>query len=103
MSTSKTGSTVPSFTAALLLTLSLFALWGMGQQLSGVLLPKIAEPLHLKGYEVILTPYISGFVYVICALPAALYAMRLGYKAAVLFGLGCITLGCFTLYSTLAI
>jgi FHS family L-fucose permease-like MFS transporter len=103
MSTSKTGSAVSGFTAALVLTLSLFALWGMGQQLSGVLLPKIAEPLHLKGYEVTLSQYIAGIVYVICALPAAFYATRLGYKAAVLFGLGCITLGCFTLYSTLAI
>jgi len=27
----------------------------MGQQLSGVLLPKIAEPLHLRGFEVTLS------------------------------------------------
>ena len=103
MSASKTASAVSGFSAAFVLTLSLFALWGMGQQLSGVLLPHIVEPLHLRGFEVTLSQNISGMVYMICALPAALYATRLGYKAAILFGLGCITLGCFALYSTLAI
>jgi len=103
VSTSKTVTAVTGFTTAFVLTLSLFALWGMGQQLCGVLLPRIAEPLHLRGFEVSLSQDVTGIVYMIFALPAALYAMRLGYKAAILFGLGCITLGCFTLYSTVAI
>ena len=103
MSTSKSASALTGFTTAFLLTLSLFALWGMGQQLSGVLLPKIAGPLHLQGIEIVLSGYIPGVVYMLCAIPAAFCAMRLGYKAAILFGLGCITLGCFTLYSTVAI
>ena len=103
MLTSRTERTLTAFTAAFVVTLSLFALWGMGQQLSGVLLPRIAEPLHLKGFELTLSYYISSIVYMLCALPAAIYATRLGFKAAVLFGLGCFALGCFTLYSSLAV
>ena len=103
MLTSKIASAVTGFTAAFVLTFSLFVLYGMGEQLCGVMLPKIAEPLHLGGFEVTLSQYIIGIVYMFCALPAALYAMRFGYKAAILFGLGCVTLGCFALYSTVAI
>jgi len=99
----KPASTVTGYTAAFVLTLSLFAVWGMGQQLSGVLLPKIAEPLHLRGFEVTLSQNVPSMIYMICAIPAALYATRLGYKAAILFGLGCVVLGCFTLYPAVAI
>jgi FHS family L-fucose permease-like MFS transporter len=70
----------------------------MGQQLCGVLLPQIAGPLHLQGFEAAVSQNASSVVYMLCALPAAIYATRLGYKAAILFGLGCVTLGCFTLY-----
>ena len=83
MPASKTASAVFGFTTAFILTLSLFALWGMGQQLIGVLLPKIAEPLHLQGFEVTLSQNISGVVYMLCALPAALYAVEdvgFGYR-----------------------
>ena len=102
MSVSKTVSTATGFKTAFVLTLSLFALWGMGQQLCGVQLPEIAGPLHLQGLEAAVSQNASAVVYLVCALPAAIYATRLGYKAAILFGLGCVTLGCFTLYPTVA-
>ncbi len=98
MSTSKTVSSATGFKTAFVLTLSLFALWGMGQQLCGVLLPQIAGPLHLQGFEQGVANNASSVVYMLCAIPAAIYATRLGYKAAILCGLGCVTLGCFTLY-----
>ncbi len=101
--TSKTTSAVTGFMIAFVLTLSLFALWGMGQQLFGVLLPRIAGPLHLQGSTAALTQNIPGIVYMVGALPAAFYATRLGYKASILFGLGCISIGCFTLYPAVAI
>ena len=103
MSTSKTVSTASGFRTAFVLTLSLFALWGMGQQLCGVLLPQIAGPLHLKGFEDAVATNASAVVYMLCAIPAAVYAVRLGYKAAILCGLGCVTLGCFTLYPAVAL
>ena len=103
MSPSRTQRPFSDLTAAFVVTVSLFALWGVGRQLSGVLLPRIAEPLHLKGFELTLSYYIASFVYMLGALPAAIYATRLGFKAAVLFGLSCYALGCFTLYSSLAV
>lgn len=91
------------FAAAFILTLSLFALWGMGQQLCGVLLPQISGPLHLQGAESWLAQNATGIFYMLGAIPAAFYATRLGYKAAILFGLGCVMLGMFTLYPAIAI
>ncbi|HUO97225.1 MAG TPA: hypothetical protein VMU01_01070 [Rhizomicrobium sp.] len=103
MPASKTGATATGFAAAFGLTLSLFALWGMGQQLCGVLLPQIAGPLKLKGLELGYSQNVSSVIYMLGAIPAAFYAMRLGYKAAIQFGLGCIVLGCFALYPTVSL
>lgn len=88
------------YTACLALTVSLFALWGFGQQLSGTLESQLAAPLHLEGLERTLSQSLTGIVYFFCALPAAYYARRFGYKASILFGLGCICLSSFTLYPT---
>jgi FHS family L-fucose permease-like MFS transporter len=98
MLTSKTVSSATGYKTAFVLTLSLFALWGMGQQLYGVLLPKIAGPLHLQGFEEEVAKNASSVVYMLCAIPAAIYATRLGYKAAILCGLGCVTFGYVMLY-----
>lgn len=98
MSTPK--AAVASFAVAFVLTISLFAIWGMGQQLSGMLLPQIAGPLHLQGIELTISQNVTNVVYMLCAIPAAFYATRLGYKAAILCALSCIVLGCFTLYPT---
>ena len=97
MWTSKTVSGATSYKTAFVLTLSLFALWGMGQQLYGVMLPQIAGPLHLQGFEAAVVINSSSVVYMLCAIPAAIYATRLGYKTAILCGLGCVTFGYVTL------
>jgi len=75
----------------------------MGQCLYFDLLPQITGPLHLKGLEAELFWRISGIVYLIFALPAAFYGRRFGYKAAIMFGLGCLSVGCFTFYPAVTI
>lgn len=52
----------------------------------------------MDAYARALTRSLYSAVYFIGAIPAALYAMRFGYKAAILFGLGCIIVGAFTFY-----
>ena len=87
-----------SFTAAFALTVSLFALWGMGHRLYDMLLPQLAGASHLQSYYLALAQSLTGVVYFFGAIPAAFYARRFGAKAAILFGLGCICIGSFTLY-----
>lgn len=89
--------------AALILTLSLFAIWGMGQHYYYTMMPQVSGRFHLHGFAQILSDNTATIAYFLFALPAAIYARRLGYKAAVLFGLGCISIGCFTLYPAVAL
>lgn len=91
-------STAFSKAAPLVLTISLFALWGLGQRLYDTLLPQFAQNFSLQGYQLALTQSLYSFAYFLAAIPAALYARRFGYKAAVLAGLGVFCLGAFLLY-----
>lgn len=86
------------YTAAFALTVVLFALWGLGHQLYDTLLPKFAGVFGLRGFSLALTQSIYSLVYFLGAIPAAMFARRLGYKAAITFGLGCLGLGAFVLY-----
>jgi MFS transporter, FHS family, L-fucose permease len=86
------------FTAAFVLTVSLFAVWGLGHRLYQTLVPQFALTFHLHGLQLALFPQVYNFVYIFGAIPAALYARRFGSKAAILLGLGCIGVGAYTLY-----
>lgn len=86
------------YIAAFVLTASLVALWGLGHRLYDTLMPHLAQVFHLQGVRLGLTQSIYNFVYLFTALPAALYARRFGYKAAILLGLGLVAVGAFTLY-----
>ena len=86
------------FTTAFALTVLLFALWGLGHQLYDTLLPQFAHVLGLHGFRLALTKSVYSLVYFFGAIPAAMFARRLGYKAAITFGLGCLGLGAFVLY-----
>lgn len=69
-----TSTTASRFTSALILTLSLFALWGMGQQLCGVPLPQIAGPLHLTGLADVAGPLGNVFVWAALVFAAGRFA-----------------------------
>lgn len=87
------GRTIP-----LVLTISLFALWGLGHRLYDTLLPQFARVFAVQGFELTLAWSLYSFVYFLGAIPAALYARRFGYKAAILAGLGVFCFGAFVLY-----
>jgi FHS family L-fucose permease-like MFS transporter len=86
------------YVAAFVLTVSLFALWGLGQRVYDTLLPQFAKVFDLRSYELALTQSIYSIAYFLGAIPAALCARRFGYKAAILFGLGSIGVGAYVLY-----
>ena len=89
---------VKGFPVALGLTAALVVLWGMGHRLNDALTPSFAATFPLSDFEWALTHSIYNVIYIFGAIPAALYALRLGYKATILLGLGCICVGAFTLY-----
>lgn len=87
-----------NFTAAFALTVSLFALWGLGHSLYDTLMPQVAAVFGLHGYGRALTQGLYSIMYIVGAIPAALCARRFGYTAAVLLGLGALCIGAFLLY-----
>jgi MFS transporter, FHS family, L-fucose permease len=91
-------SSVTNFTAAFVLTVSLFALWGMGHRLYDTLLSQFTTAFELRGFELALTQNLNSVVYFLGAIPAALYARRFGYKAGIGIGLGSLCIGAFLLY-----
>jgi FHS family L-fucose permease-like MFS transporter len=89
------------YTAAFALTVSLFALWGMGHWLYEALVPRFAGTFKLSGDELAIAQSVYSVVYFVGAIPAALFARRLGGKIAILAGLGAIGIGSFLLYPAL--
>jgi MFS transporter, FHS family, L-fucose permease len=83
---------------ALVLTFGLFALWGMGHRLYDTLVPEFAKAFELGSVELVVTQNIYSFVYLLLAIPAALYARTFGSKAGIVFGLGAWCVGAFMFY-----
>lgn len=93
----KTGSQ-KTFVLAILITTSLFAVWGFSHRLYDTLVPEFAQVFGLGSAGLVLTQSIYGMIYFLLAIPAALYARSFGYKAAIVFGLGCYGVGAFLFY-----
>ncbi len=91
-------SAAGNVSAALLLTVSLFAVWAFGHQLYDSLLPQFTRVFALTGLRLAFTQSVYSLIYVVGAIPAALYARRFGYKATILFGLGMFCIGSFLFY-----
>ncbi|MDR3527851.1 MAG: MFS transporter [Rhizomicrobium sp.] len=87
-----------TFILAFALVASLVALWGFGHRLHDTLVPVFGDVFQLHGLRLTLITNVYNFVYVVGALPAALYARRFGYKATILLGLGLVAVGAFTFY-----
>lgn len=88
----------PDISTAFILTVSLFALWGLGHRLYDTLLPQFAAVFELHSYELALTKSVYAIVYFVGAIPAALCARRFGYRIGIQFGLGSLCIGAFVLY-----
>jgi FHS family L-fucose permease-like MFS transporter len=83
---------------ALILTFALFACWGLGHRLYETLVPSFAQVFALNGGQLVITQSIYSIVYLLLAVPAAIYARALGSKAGIVFGLGAWCIGAFLFY-----
>lgn len=83
---------------AVILTFALFALWGTGHRLYDTLVPEFAKVFGLDSSELVLTQSVYSLVYLLFAVPAAIYSRAFGSKATLVFGLGCWSVGAFLFY-----
>lgn len=93
-----TEDNVRKYPLAIILTVSLFALWGLTHRLYDTLIPPFAKVYALDSAELVLTQSVYSIVYFVFAIPAALYARIFGYKAGLVFGLGSFCVGAFLFY-----
>ncbi|MDR3526559.1 MAG: MFS transporter [Rhizomicrobium sp.] len=93
-----TGDNLRKYPLAIVLTVSLFALWGLTHRLYDTLIPPFAKVFALGSVELVLAQSVYSIVYFVFAIPAALYARKFGYKAGLVFGLGSFCVGAFLFY-----
>ena len=83
---------------ALILIVSMFALWGLAHRLYDTLRPEFASALALNSFQSDLAQWALSIAYFIMPLPAALVTRNFGYKSGVIFGLGCFAVGLFLFF-----
>jgi MFS transporter, FHS family, L-fucose permease len=72
---------------ALVLTVLLYALWGMAHNLNDVLIPKFKDVFQLTDFQSALVQTAFYVSYLALPIPVALYLQRFGYKIGVITGL----------------
>lgn len=86
------------YTPALIVTFALFALWGVGHRLYETLVPEFAKVFAVDSTRLVLMQSVYSVVYLLFAVPAALYSRSFGSKATIVFGLGSWAIGAFLFY-----
>ncbi len=92
MPTVTAGQTKPRYTAAIVLTVSLFFLWGMANNLNDILIAQFRKAFALSDFGTSFVQQVFYFGYFLFAIPAAMLMSARGYKAAIVTGL--ILYGC---------
>ncbi len=92
------GEDLRKFRPAIILTFALFALWGVGHRLYDTLVPDFARVFQLDSGKLVLTQSVYSLVYLLLAVPAAIYSRAFGSKATLVFGLGSWAVGAFLFY-----
>lgn len=70
----------------------------MGHRLYDTLVPEFAKVFQLDSSQLVLTQSVYSLVYLLFAVPAAIYSRAFGSKATIVFGLGCWAVGAFLFY-----
>jgi FHS family L-fucose permease-like MFS transporter len=88
---------------ALVLIVSLFFLWGVANNLNDILIKQFKKAFELSDFRAGLVQSAFYAGYFLLALPASLITRSLGYKAALLIGLGLYATGAFLFYPAAAL
>ena len=90
MSTKKTAYLLP-----FILVTTLFFLWGIANNLNGILIPHLRKALLLSNMQSTFVDTAVYFAYFIAALPAGWVLKKYGYKKGIITGLLIFSAGCF--------
>jgi FHS family L-fucose permease-like MFS transporter len=78
-----------------ILVTTLFFLWGIANNLNGILIPHLRKALLLSNMQSTFVDTAVYFAYFIAALPAGWLLQKFGYKRGIITGLLVFSLGCF--------
>jgi FHS family L-fucose permease-like MFS transporter len=84
------------------LIVSLFFLWGVANNLNDILIKQFKKAFELSDFQAGLVQSAFYMGYFVLAIPAGICMRRLGYKAALLIGLGLYAAGAFLFYPAAA-
>jgi FHS family L-fucose permease-like MFS transporter len=87
---------------AVTLIVSLFFLWGVANNLNDILINQFKKAFELSDFQAGLVQSAFYMGYFVLAIPAGICMRRLGYKAALLIGLGLYAAGAFLFYPAAA-
>jgi MFS transporter, FHS family, L-fucose permease len=87
-----------NITVALILTTSLFFLWGFALNLNPILIPHLKKACQLSDTQSALIDSASYIAYFLMAIPAGLFMKRFSYKAGIIFGLILFACGAFLFF-----
>jgi MFS transporter, FHS family, L-fucose permease len=87
-----------NLTFALILTTSLFFLWGFALNLNPILIPHLKKACQLTDTESALIDSASYIAYFLMAIPAGLFIKRFSYKAGIVLGLLLFASGAFLFF-----
>lgn len=73
--------------AALILTVCLYALWGMAHNLNDILITQFKKVFELSDLQSSLVQFCFYIAYLVMPIPVALFLQRFGYKMGVIAGL----------------
>ena len=90
MTTKKTNYLLP-----FILVTTLFFLWGIANNLNGILIPQLRKALLLSNMQSTFVDTAIYFAYFITALPAGWVLKQYGYKKGIITGLLIFSAGCF--------
>ncbi|CCW19243.1 Fucose permease [Sphingobium indicum BiD32] len=83
---------------AMILTISLFFLWGMANNLNDILIAQFRRAFTLSDFETSFVQQVFYLGYFLLAIPAAMVARERGYKSAIVLGLLLYALGALLFY-----
>ena len=83
---------------AIIVTISLFAIWGFANRIHDIVAPQFNRYFALNDIQSMLSYASFGLSYVFLAVPAAMFLRRFGYKLSLVMGLAAFSIGAFLLY-----
>lgn len=84
-----------SYKLPFILVSSLFFLWGIANNLNGILIPHLRKALQLTNMQSTFVDTAVYFAYFISAIPAGIILKRFGYKKGIITGLIVFSIGAF--------